>query len=108
MFPHILILFSCDRYSPAILLLRHFNVFRDLVSQMGSPSEQAGTNTEVASVIREFTEPVMEDEDTYCEQNSESDSVRFLYPTYTGSPFHFSTVKFFAHMKPLIGILHHI
>ncbi|KAE9464038.1 hypothetical protein C3L33_04054, partial [Rhododendron williamsianum] len=65
---------TARRYSPAILLLRHFNVFRDLVSQMGSPSEQAGTNTEVASVIREFTEPVMEDEDTYCEQNSESDS----------------------------------
>lgn len=63
-------------YSPAILLLRHFNAFRDLVSQMGSPGDQVGTNTEVASVIREFTEPVMEDEDTHYEPNSESDSQR--------------------------------
>lgn len=55
---------------------------------MGSPSEQVGTNTEVASVIREFTEPVMEDEDTYCEQNSESDSVRFI-PHVHGRPFSF-------------------
>lgn len=55
---------------------------------MGSPSEQAGTNTEVASVIREFTEPVMEDEDTYFEQNSESGSVRIISHVH-GRPFSF-------------------
>lgn len=103
LFPHILILFSCDSYSPAILLLRHFNAFRDLVSQMGSPGDQVGTNTEVASVIREFTEPVMEDEDTHYEPNSESDSVRFSAP-----PTHL-----FAHLNSeamdfSIGNLHYI
>ncbi|XP_057474383.1 peroxisomal ATPase PEX6 isoform X1 [Actinidia eriantha] len=64
---------TARRYSPAILLLRHFEAFRNLVSQMGSPLDQFGINTEVASIIREFTEPVMEDEDIYSEENSTSD-----------------------------------
>ncbi|GFZ13710.1 hypothetical protein Acr_23g0020950 [Actinidia rufa] len=41
---------------------------------MGSqPLDQVGINTEVASVIREFTEPIIEDEDIYSEENSTSD-----------------------------------
>ncbi|KAL3531437.1 hypothetical protein ACH5RR_010759 [Cinchona calisaya] len=54
------------RYSPTILLLRHFDVFRDLAHE-GSPHEQLGFNSEVAAVIKDFTEPVNEDEDDYSE-----------------------------------------
>ncbi|KAL6978421.1 peroxisomal assembly protein [Sarracenia purpurea var. burkii] len=65
---------TARRYSPAILLLRHFDVFRNLGSQMGTPLDQVGINAQVASVIREFTKPVMEDEDIHCEEDSNSDS----------------------------------
>nr|XP_010907043.1 peroxisome biogenesis protein 6 isoform X1 [Elaeis guineensis] len=51
------------RYSPSILLLRHFDVFGNLSSNEGLPSDQVGLTSEVASVIREFTEPVSEDEE---------------------------------------------
>ncbi|XP_022876583.1 peroxisome biogenesis protein 6 isoform X2 [Olea europaea var. sylvestris] len=54
---------TARRYAPTILLLRHFDVFRNLASQEGSPQEQVGVNSEVASVIREYTEPVLKDED---------------------------------------------
>ncbi|XP_059625724.1 peroxisomal ATPase PEX6 isoform X4 [Cornus florida] len=62
------------RYSPTILLLRHFDAFRSLVSHEGSPHDQAAISSEIASVIREFTEPVVEDEDIYCEEKSNVDS----------------------------------
>uniref|UniRef100_A0A5B7CCG5 Peroxisomal ATPase PEX6 n=1 Tax=Davidia involucrata TaxID=16924 RepID=A0A5B7CCG5_DAVIN len=65
---------TAHRYSPTILLLRHFDVFRNLVSHEGSPHDQVGINSEVASVIREFTEPVIEDKDIYSEENSNGDS----------------------------------
>ncbi|KAG7025568.1 Peroxisome biogenesis protein 6 [Cucurbita argyrosperma subsp. argyrosperma] len=52
-----------QRYSPTILLLRHFDVFRNLGSNEGSPNDQLGIPTEVASVIKEFTEPVSDEED---------------------------------------------
>lgn len=52
-----------NRYLPTILLLRHFDVFRNLGSRESSPNEQVGVASEVASVIRKFTEPVNEDED---------------------------------------------
>lgn len=55
---------TAQRYLPTILLLRHFEVFRNLGSREGSPNDQAGMASEVASVIRNFTEPVNEDEDT--------------------------------------------
>ncbi|KAF3627382.1 Peroxisome biogenesis protein 6 [Capsicum annuum] len=58
------------RYSPTILLLRHFEVFRNLVSNEGSPHDQVGVNLEVASVIKEFTEPIAEDEEIYSEGKS--------------------------------------
>ncbi|WRX11196.1 ATPase [Theobroma cacao] len=61
---------SAQRYSPTILLLRHFDVFRNLASHEGSPSDQIGLSSEVASVIREFTEP---DEDGYAEDISNGD-----------------------------------
>ncbi|CAI0447662.1 unnamed protein product [Linum tenue] len=47
---------TAQRYSPAILVLRHFDVFRD-ISHDGSPNDHIGLTSEVASVIREFTEP---------------------------------------------------
>lgn len=51
------------RYSPSILLLRHFDVFGNSSFSEGSPFDQVGITSEVASVFREFTEPVSEDED---------------------------------------------
>lgn len=54
---------TAQRYSPTILLLRDFDVFRNLVSNESLPNDQVGLSSEVASVIREFTEPAAEDED---------------------------------------------
>ena len=67
-------LISC-RYSPSILLLRHFDVFGNLSSNEGSPSDQIGITSEVASVIREFTEPVSEDEEFNPEKAADDGSV---------------------------------
>ncbi|KAJ8898828.1 hypothetical protein K2173_007253 [Erythroxylum novogranatense] len=53
---------TAQRYSPTILLLRHFDVFHNLMSPDGSQSDQVGLTSEVASVVRKFTEPVSEDE----------------------------------------------
>ncbi|XP_041004972.1 peroxisome biogenesis protein 6 isoform X2 [Juglans microcarpa x Juglans regia] len=55
---------TAQRYLPTILLLRHFDVFRDLGSHEGSPNDQLGVTSEVASVIRKYTEPVNEDDGT--------------------------------------------
>ncbi|KAL3647988.1 peroxisomal assembly protein [Castilleja foliolosa] len=63
---------TASRYRPTILLLRHFEVFRNLATQEGS-HEQVGVNSEVASVIKQFTEPVINDEDDYVEENSFGD-----------------------------------
>ncbi|KAL0371415.1 UNVERIFIED_CONTAM: Peroxisome biogenesis protein 6 [Sesamum angustifolium] len=65
---------TARRYCPTILLLRHFEVFRNLAAQEGSPYEQVGVNSEVASVIKQFTEPSTEDEDDYIEESSDGDS----------------------------------
>lgn len=64
------------RYSPTILLLRHFEAFHNLASNEGSPHGQVGMNLEVASVIKEFTEPIAEDEEIYSEGNSNAHDVR--------------------------------
>ncbi|KAK6115023.1 hypothetical protein DH2020_007292 [Rehmannia glutinosa] len=61
---------TARRYRPTILLLRHFEVFRNLAAQEGSSHEQVGVNSEVASVIKQFTEPDTDDEDVYIEENS--------------------------------------
>lgn len=50
------------RYSPCILLLRSFNVFGSLSANDSSPLGQAAITSELASVIRGFTEPLPEDE----------------------------------------------
>ncbi|GFQ07914.1 peroxisome biogenesis protein 6, partial [Phtheirospermum japonicum] len=67
---------TARRYRPTILLLRHFEVFRNLAAQEGSSHEQVGVNSEVASVIKQFTEPVTNDEDDYVEENSIGDSLK--------------------------------
>jgi peroxin-6 len=67
---------SSNRYLPTILLLRHFDVFQNLGSYEGSPNDQVGVTSEVASVIRKFTEPVTEDEHIYSEGEPNGDSVR--------------------------------
>ncbi|XVE73268.1 hypothetical protein DITRI_Ditri11bG0103600 [Diplodiscus trichospermus] len=64
---------SAQRYSPTILLLRHFDVFRNLASHEGSPGDQIGLSSEVASVIREFTEPVADDDSDCAEDKSNDD-----------------------------------
>ena len=78
---HFLLLLFCffNRYLPTILLLRHFDVFRNLGSHEGSPNDQVGITSEVASVIRKFSEPVTEDEDIYSEGEPNDDSVRCNY-----------------------------
>ncbi|KAK7259407.1 hypothetical protein RIF29_25014 [Crotalaria pallida] len=55
---------TARRYSPTILLLRHFDVFRDSNSPEGPLNDQRGNTSEVASVIRKFTEPVSEHGDS--------------------------------------------
>eukprot|EP00257_Ricinus_communis_P017265 XP_015575666.1 LOW QUALITY PROTEIN: peroxisome biogenesis protein 6 [Ricinus communis] len=64
---------TAQRYSPTILLLRHFDVFRNLISHEGSPNDQVGLTSEVASVMREFTEPVAEDDDNYSDEKLNND-----------------------------------
>ncbi|GMH02640.1 hypothetical protein Nepgr_004479 [Nepenthes gracilis] len=54
---------TARRYSPTIILLRHFDVFRNLASHEGSQVEQLGIASEIASVIRELTESVTVDEE---------------------------------------------
>ncbi|PWA43544.1 peroxin 6 [Artemisia annua] len=54
---------AARRYAPTILLLRNFDAFANLGSNDGSPNDQVGVNSEVASVIREFTEPFSQNED---------------------------------------------
>ena len=59
------------RYLPTILLLRHFDAFSNLSSNDGSPNDQVGVSSEVASVIREFTEPFNPNEDYYEDEEAE-------------------------------------
>ncbi|CAL0302445.1 unnamed protein product [Lupinus luteus] len=66
---------TARRYSPTILLLRHFDVFRDSNSQEGSLNDQRGNTSEVASVIRKFTEPVSEHGDSNSQRKSNSEFV---------------------------------
>ncbi|KAE9593836.1 putative ATPase, AAA-type, core, P-loop containing nucleoside triphosphate hydrolase [Lupinus albus] len=66
---------TARRYSPTILLLRHFDVFRDSNSPEGSLNDQRGNTSEVASVIRKFTEPVSEHGDSNSQWKSNSEFV---------------------------------
>ena len=58
-----------------------------LRTQEGSPNDQAGIASEVASVIRKFTEPVIEDEDSYFENKLTGDFVSCDY-IYMAFYFH--------------------
>ncbi|KAJ6845639.1 peroxisome biogenesis protein 6 [Iris pallida] len=58
---------AAHRYTPSVLLLRHFDVFGNLSSNEGSPFDQVGITSELASIIRDFTEPFSEEEDSYSE-----------------------------------------
>ncbi|KAJ4895188.1 Peroxisome biogenesis protein 6 [Raphanus sativus] len=62
------------RYAPTILLLRHFEVFKNLGSQDGSQGDRVGVASEIASVIRELTEPVSNGEYSSMEEESNSNS----------------------------------
>ncbi|XP_047972026.1 peroxisome biogenesis protein 6 isoform X3 [Salvia hispanica] len=62
---------AARRYSPAILLLRHFEIFRNLAAQEGSSHEQVGVNSEVASTIKQFTEPITEDKNGYFDNHTD-------------------------------------
>ncbi|CAH8336730.1 unnamed protein product [Eruca vesicaria subsp. sativa] len=62
------------RYAPTILLLRHFEVFKNLGSQDGSQGDRVGVASEIASIIRELTEPVSNGEYSSMEENSNSNS----------------------------------
>lgn len=48
-------------------------------SQEGSPSDNVGITSEIASVIREFTEPVSEDGDIIFDGKLNGEFVRFNY-----------------------------
>ncbi|OWM78020.1 hypothetical protein CDL15_Pgr018589 [Punica granatum] len=64
---------TAQRYSPTILLLRHFHAFRNMGSNEGLTSDQVGVASEVASVIREYT--IQDDEeDGYPEDESNGDT----------------------------------
>ncbi|KAI4303352.1 hypothetical protein MLD38_038996 [Melastoma candidum] len=52
---------TARRYSPTILLLRHFDSFRNLGLNEGFQNDQVGIASEVASILREFT--VLDNED---------------------------------------------
>ncbi|CAN6454667.1 unnamed protein product [Victoria cruziana] len=52
---------TVQRYSPAVLLLQHFDVLGSLSSNGGYVSDQIGVASEIANVIREFTKPNFED-----------------------------------------------
>ncbi|XP_041999506.1 peroxisome biogenesis protein 6-like isoform X2 [Salvia splendens] len=77
---------AARRYSPAILLLRHFEIFRNLAAQEGSSHEQVGVNSEVASTIKQFTEPITEDRNGYFDNNTDGDSPLKVTPTINQHP----------------------
>ncbi|KAG2260458.1 hypothetical protein Bca52824_079752 [Brassica carinata] len=62
------------RYAPTILLLRHFEVFKNLGSQDGSQGDRVGVASEIASIIRELTEPVSNGEYSPMEEETNSNS----------------------------------
>ncbi|KAL1832909.1 hypothetical protein ACET3Z_002560 [Daucus carota] len=65
---------TARRYSPTILLLRHFDVYRKMASMESSQQDQVGVNSEVASIVREFTEPVGDEVDSPYDEEAGSDA----------------------------------
>ncbi|KAK9055813.1 hypothetical protein SSX86_026898 [Deinandra increscens subsp. villosa] len=70
---------AARRYSPTILLLRNFDAFSNLSSNDGSLNDQIGVNSEVASVIREFTEPYNQNEDDYEDEDEVENAHYFTF-----------------------------
>ncbi|KAH9620462.1 hypothetical protein KSS87_012247 [Heliosperma pusillum] len=60
---------AAHSYSPAILLLRHFDVFRNWPSPEGTESDHAGIASEVASVIRKYTQQLGTDGKIFADGN---------------------------------------
>ncbi|XP_023747852.1 peroxisome biogenesis protein 6 [Lactuca sativa] len=69
---------AARRYAPTILLLRHFDAFSNLSSNDGSQNDQVGMNSEVASVIREFTEPSRQADDYEDEEEEEAEHMNTI------------------------------
>ena len=89
---HSLIYLFGGRYSATILLLCHFDVFQNWASYEGSPGDQIGLSFEVASIIREFTKSVANDEYGYVEDKSNGDFVRPNFLAYIFQLIRFSGV----------------
>nr|KAJ0219506.1 hypothetical protein LSAT_V11C300128800 [Lactuca sativa] len=68
---------AARRYAPTILLLHHFDAFNKLSSNDGSQNDQVGMNSEVAYVIREFTEPFRQDDD-YEDEEEEAEHMNTI------------------------------
>lgn len=64
------------RYPPSILLLRHFQAFGGSGSNEGSPNDQVGIASDIASVIREYTLQNNEDDEIYAEGDTDGNRVR--------------------------------
>ncbi|XP_068654363.1 peroxisomal ATPase PEX6 isoform X2 [Aristolochia californica] len=77
---------TASRYSPTILLLRHFDAFGNLSSNDGSSLDQVGATSEVASVIRECTQPLSDDEDCYSKEETEGGDYIVESPWATRHP----------------------
>ncbi|XP_054820199.1 peroxisomal ATPase PEX6 isoform X2 [Prosopis cineraria] len=66
---------TARRYSPTILLLRHFEVFRDMQANEGPVNDQRGNTFEIASIIRKFTEPTPKDGGIYSHEKPNGEFV---------------------------------
>jgi hypothetical protein len=58
------------------MLLRHFEAFANLSSNEGSQSDQAGVAMEISSTIREYTKPLLEDDELHTNGTANEELVR--------------------------------
>lgn len=63
------------RYAPTIVLLRHCDVLRNFASHEGSSLEQLGIVSDIASVIKEFTDPATLEEEKSQKKTSNDESL---------------------------------
>ncbi|GAB2224808.1 hypothetical protein Drorol1_Dr00005585 [Drosera rotundifolia] len=63
------------RYAPTIVLLRHCDVLRNFASHEGSSLEQLGIASDIASVIKEFTDPATLEEEKSRKKTSNDESL---------------------------------
>ncbi|XP_028762312.1 peroxisome biogenesis protein 6 isoform X2 [Neltuma alba] len=66
---------TAQRYSPTILLLHHFEVFRDMQALEGPINDQRGNTSEIASILKKFTEPTRKDGGIYSHEKSNGEFV---------------------------------